>query len=135
MAHQLETWQDGTASFVSARKHAWHQLGTVLPAEFDAAQAMSYAKLGGWNVRTVPLQTAPSIDEQGVTSPLPVPDQFATVRTDPVRGGTDVLGVVGKSYTVIQNEEHAGLLNTLVDAGLILKRPGAYAAAARYSCR
>ncbi len=117
MAHQLETWQDGTASFVSARKHAWHQLGTVLPAEFDAAQAMSYAKLGGWNVRTVPLQTAPSIDEQGVTSPLPVPDQFATVRTNPVRGGTDVLGVVGKSYTVIQNEEHAGLLNTLVDAG------------------
>lgn len=115
MSHELEVWEDGSASFVSAREHAWHRLGTVLPEKFDAAQAMSYAKLGGWNVRTVELQTAPVLDENGVTPPLSVPDRYATVRTNPVTGGTDVLGVVGPAYTVIQNEAHADLLNTLVD--------------------
>jgi len=115
MAHELETWSDGTASFVSAREHAWHRLGTVLPAEFDAAQAMSYAKLGGWNVRTMALQTAPVLSDDGVFGALPVPDQFATVRTNPVSGSVDVLGVVGRGYTVIQNEEHADLLNRVVD--------------------
>jgi len=117
MAHELETWSDGTASFVSAREHAWHRLGTVLPAEFDAAQAMQYAKLGGWNVRTMALQTAPVLSADGVFGALPVPDQFATVRTNPVSGSVDVLGVVGRGYTVIQNEEHADLLNRVVDEG------------------
>jgi len=117
MAHELETWSDGTASFVSAREHAWHRLGTVLPAEFDAAQAMQYARLGGWNVRTMALQTAPVLSDDGVFGALPVPDQFATVRTNPVSGSVDVLGVVGRGYTVIQNEEHADLLNRVVDEG------------------
>ncbi len=117
MAHELETWSDGTASFVSAREHAWHRLGTVLPAEFDAAQAMQFARLGGWNVRTMALQTAPVLSADGVFGALPVPDQFATVRTNPVSGSVDVLGVVGRGYTVIQNEEHADLLNRVVDEG------------------
>jgi phage/plasmid-like protein (TIGR03299 family) len=114
MAHQLETWSDGSASFVSARSHAWHRLGEVLPAEFDAAQAMRHAKLGGWNVRKEPLQTAPMLSAHGVTT-LPVPDQFATVRTNPMTGRPDVLGVVGRGYTPIQNEAHADLLDALVD--------------------
>jgi phage/plasmid-like protein (TIGR03299 family) len=50
-----------------------------------------------------------------VLGALPVLDQFATVRTNPVSGGVDVLGVVGRGYTVIQNEEHADLLNRVVD--------------------
>ena len=54
-AHELETWSDGSASFVSARSHAWHRLGVVLPAGFDAAQAMRHARLGGWHVRKEPL--------------------------------------------------------------------------------
>ena len=115
MSHELEVWEDGSASFVSAREHAWHRLGMVVPEQFDAAQAMQFAKLGGWNVRTVGLQTAPVLDENGVTPALSVPDRYATVRTNPVTGGTDVLGVVGPAYTVIQNEAHADLLNTLVD--------------------
>jgi len=115
VSHELEVWEDGSASFVSSREHAWHRLGTVLPEQFDAAQAMSYAKLGGWNVRLVELQTAPVLDANGVTPALAVPDRYATVRTNPVNGGTDVLGVVGPAYTVIQNEAHADLLNTLVD--------------------
>src|SRR6476619_2539366 len=104
MAHELETWSDGSASFVSARRHAWHRLGTVLPAQFDAAEAMTYARLGGWNVRKAPL-TAAVLGSDGVTT-LEVRDQFATVRTHPVTGHPDVLGVVVRGYTPIQNEEH-----------------------------
>ena len=115
MAHDLETWSGGrSASFVSARQHAWHRLGTVLPAEFNAAEAMRHAKLGGWNVRTQALQTTPMLSADGVDV-LPVADHFATVRTNPVTGRPDVLGVVGRGYTPIQNEEHAELLDTLVD--------------------
>jgi phage/plasmid-like protein (TIGR03299 family) len=114
MAHELETWSDGSASFVSARSHAWHRLGEVLPSEFDAAQAMRHAKLGGWNVRKEALHTTALSAEGGVTT-LQVPDQFAIVRTHPVTGRQDVLGVVGSGYTPIQNEEHAALLDALVD--------------------
>ena len=115
MAHDLETWGGGvSASFVSARRHAWHRLGTVLPAEFTAADAMRHAKLGGWNVRTQALQTTPMLSADGVDT-LVVPEHFATVRTNPVTGRPDVLGVVGRGYTPIQNEEHADLLDALVD--------------------
>lgn len=113
MAHQLETWANGSASFVSAREHAWHRLGTVLPERFDAAQAMQYAKLGGWNVRKEPLTTT-VITSDGVST-MSVPEQFASVRTNPVTGRPDVLGVVGKAYTPIQNEAHARMLDLLVD--------------------
>lgn len=113
MAHQLETWADGSASFALARLHAWHRLGTVLPDRFDAAQAMNHAKLGGWRVRKEALQTT-VLTADGVST-LDVPEQFATVRTNPVTGRPDVLGVVGRGYTPIQNEEHAALLDALVD--------------------
>jgi phage/plasmid-like protein (TIGR03299 family) len=109
----LETWADGSASFASARLHAWHRLGTVLPDRFDAAQAMNHAKLGGWRVRKEALQTT-VLTADGVST-LDVPEQFATVRTNPVTGRPDVLGVVGRGYTPIQNEEHAALLDALVD--------------------
>jgi phage/plasmid-like protein (TIGR03299 family) len=96
-----------------ARLHAWHRLGTVLPDRFDAAQAMNHAKLGGWRVRKEALQTT-VLTADGVST-LDVPEQFATVRTNPVTGRPDVLGVVGRGYTPIQNEEHAALLDALVD--------------------
>ena len=114
MAHMLDEWADGSASFVAARQHAWHRLGEVLPAGFTAAQAMSHARLGGWNVRKQPLQTTPILGTDGVAV-LDVPEQFATIRTNPVTGRPDVLGVVGSGYTPIQNEQHADLLDALVD--------------------
>ena len=115
MAHELEILPNGSASFVSARQHAWHRLGTVLPDTFTAAQAMEHANLGGWNVRKEALQTV-IISADGVRS-VPVPGQFATVRNRPGQAGeVDVLGVVGEQYTPIQNEAHCGLLDALVDA-------------------
>jgi phage/plasmid-like protein (TIGR03299 family) len=74
---------------------------------------MNHAKLGGWRVRKEALQTT-VLTADGVST-LDVPEQFATVRTNPVTGRPDVLGVVGRGYTPIQNEEHAALLDALVD--------------------
>ena len=113
MAHELEQHTDGSTAFVSAHQHAWHRLGTVLPSEFTAAQAMEHARLGWWNVRKEHLQAVVVTDE-GVTT-IEVPDRYATVRTNPVTGQPEALGVVGASYVPIQNEEHCDLLDALVD--------------------
>ena len=113
MAHEIETFDDGTAAFFTARQDAWHRLGVTTRDCLTAEQVMNTAKLGGWNVHTVPL-TATDMTPDGVTT-LPITDHFATVRTHPTTGNADVLGVVGSGYTVVQNEEHCELLNLLVD--------------------
>ena len=115
MSHELERHADGSTAFVSARQHAWHRLGTVLPAEFSAAQAMEHARLGWWNVRKEHLQAVVVTDE-GV-SKIDVPDHYASVRTNPVTGGPEVLGVVGEHYVPVQNEDLCDLLDALVDEG------------------
>ncbi len=112
MAHELETIGRRTA-FVSAREHAWHKLGQVLPGAFTAAEAMQHAQLGGWNVRKEPLQTV-VVGRDGVTT-LPIENKFATVRTNPETGTPEVLGVVGSAYRPIQNEAHCEILDALVD--------------------
>ena len=66
--------------------------------------------LAGWSPRKMPLQVPqqPIITERrrrkdekngGVTTPAPlaVPDQYATVRTNPITGELNVLGVVAAS--------------------------------------
>ena len=47
--------------------------------------------------------------------PLAVPDFYATVRTNPINGALDVLGVVGSKYEPVQNEASCDLLDALVD--------------------
>ena len=111
MAHELEMFSDGTASFVGAREHAWHRLGITLPDSFDAATAMQYARLGGWNVRKEPVQ-AVAITAEGVTT-TDVHGHFATVRTHPETGKPQALGVVGADYQVIQNEDNAEILDLI----------------------
>lgn len=109
MAHNLDI-TNGQASFVSAREDAWHNLGTVLPDAFTAEDALKHGLLGGWNLRKTALTT------EVAGKKLIIPRQYAAVRNNPViKGQIDVLGVVGESYTFMQNEELCGLLNLLVD--------------------
>lgn len=121
MSHNLDTTA-GKTSFVSAREDAWHRLGTVLPDTFTANDAMEHGLLGGWNVRKTPLMAEIA---EGLT--IPVPEKFAVVRNNPViKGQVDPLGVVGPAYTVIQNEELAGLLDSLVhESGASFETAGA----------
>ncbi len=114
MAHELEVFADGSTAFATVRLDAWHRLGTVTTGCMTAEQVMTTALLGGWNVRTAALQAVETTPD-GVRL-LPVADQVATVRTNPVSGSPDLLGVVGKDYKVIQNEECTELLDLLVDA-------------------
>ncbi|GGN93914.1 hypothetical protein GCM10010112_82720 [Actinoplanes lobatus] len=107
MAHLIEQFTDGTAAFVSARQDAWHRLGTVTTGCLTAAEVMQAAYLGGWEVRKEPLQT--------VGTAVPVAGKWATTRRHPKTGAREVLGVVGRSYQVVQNEQAAGLLEFIVD--------------------
>lgn len=112
MAHAIDTTA-GQSSFVSAHTAAWHQLGTTLDHSFTAEEAMKEGLLGGWNVRKLPLQTVTETGEIVV-----IPNMSAVVRDNPViPTQVDVLSKYGVSngYHIIQNEEHAGLLDALVD--------------------
>lgn len=121
MAANLDNTDD-QVSFVSAREDAWHRLGTVVPANFTAREAMALAHLADWNVRKQDMFT---VDAAG--SRINVPDLMAMVRDNPIRQGQiDVLGTVGRNYVPIQNEDHAEFLDTLVDeAGAHYETAGA----------
>lgn len=109
MAHNIDI-NAGTASFVTARVDAWHSLGITLPDAFNAESALKHGQLAGWNLRKAPLLA------QDGNAELTVPSQYAMVRDNPViQGQTDVLGIVGDRYSILQNEELIGLLDTLVD--------------------
>lgn len=111
---------NGVASFVAAKDDAWHRMGITLPEEFTAEEAMLYGRLGGWKVRKVPMfareeHLDPDTGEM-IPMDLWVPDKYAVVRNNPViLDQVDVLGVVGRTYCIVQNEELAELLDALVD--------------------
>lgn len=113
MSHNLDEMTPGTYAFVDTRDDAWHRLGTVIPQGTDVMSALDLAHLTGWNVRKLPI-TATEITENGV-SVVEIPERFATVRTNPLTGSIEPLGVVGNRYTVFQNEQTAEFLETLID--------------------
>jgi len=114
VAHELETFADGSTSFVSARQSAWHLLGTVTDRSQSAEEMMTKAKLGGWGVRKIRLVGIDTLAD-GTEIQIPCDDQMMTVRRNPVTSGTDYLGIVGNDYGVVQNEQAAEVLNRLVD--------------------
>jgi phage/plasmid-like protein (TIGR03299 family) len=107
VAHEIEQFDDGTAAFFSSRIDAWHRLGTVTTGCLTGAQVMDVAFLGGWDVRKESVQT--------VASGAVVPNRWATTRLHPKSGRREVLGMVGKSYQVVQNEQACDLLDFIVD--------------------
>jgi phage/plasmid-like protein (TIGR03299 family) len=119
-ASKIEVREDGTAAFFSSRQSAWHQLGTTVPEEVTAEEAIQLGGLG-WTVTKQPLQTVvtlePEITADGVSPArhevVDVPGKFATVRVNPVTSKVDVLGTVGDKYTIVQNIETAQELNAI----------------------
>ena len=97
MAHELET-QNGVASFASFREPAWHGLGTVFTEEKNTAEMLAAANLNNWNVRLVDVEIPNTLTSDKTY-------QYV-VRTNPTDSSqTDVLGVVGERYHVLQNED------------------------------
>ncbi|MCM6776269.1 DUF945 domain-containing protein [Nocardia sp. CDC159] len=127
--HNLDITK-GIASFADSRTDAWHQLGQQVGHAMTAAEAMREARLAGWNVRKMPLviPQQPVITDDGVTTPPPIPvtGKYATVRTNPVTGTIDYLGVVGETYRPFQNEQSCELLDALVsESGAHFETAGA----------
>jgi phage/plasmid-like protein (TIGR03299 family) len=129
MAHELDQTA-GTVSFADSRTDAWHQLGQQVGHAMTAQEALRAAHLSDWNVRKMALVVPqePILTDTGVSTPapLPVPDQWATVRTNPVNGRLDVLGVVGNKYEPMQNEASCQLLDALTgESGAVYETAGA----------
>jgi len=108
MAHEIET-VNGEATFASFREPAWHQLGTVFNEEVSTSEMLELAKLNDWNVR---------LEE------VVIPDGFNSdksynyvARTNPFDGSTDILGVVGERYRILQNEELFDFGDALLHGG------------------
>lgn len=92
----------------SARTNAWLGLGSELPSVSNAAQALKFGRLSGWNLRKQPIFTRVGNLE------LMVPDRYAVIRDNPITDGqVDVLGDVGRAYKVTQMEQLAALLDAL----------------------
>lgn len=111
MSHEITELAEGVHTFLSVREHAWHRLGTVVPDDINALDAMKIAKLTDWNVRKLPMNFTSDLDG----SIHDVDAKFAAVFTNPVTGKVQQLGTVGNIWTPVQNETHADLLDALVD--------------------
>ena len=107
MAHELEQFSDGTTAFFTARQDAWHRLGTVtvdcLTAERGHADRLP-RRLG-----------RPHRGSAHRRVRRPVPNRYATTRVHPKTGQPRMLGLVGSTYRVVQNEEACQLLDLIVD--------------------
>jgi phage/plasmid-like protein (TIGR03299 family) len=118
MAHEIETFSNGTAAAAFGKTPAWHRLGTVFQDNMTSEEALIAAQLAGWNVRLAPLQ-AIEITEDGVET-AEANDRYATVRTHPITGKLDVLGVgLSGSYHPVQNEEQVAFMDALTDSARI----------------
>lgn len=104
MAHEISNVNGRNEAFY-ALQPAWHGLGTVLDHAPTSELAMEAAHLN-WDVELQDLTTVGGIK---------IPDHFATVRTDT----REVLGVVGKRYSIVQNREAFAFLDSLMQDGLI----------------
>ena len=109
MAHELES-QNGAISFASFREPAWHGLGTVFTEEKNTNEMLVAANLNNWNVR---------LEDMPIPSHLSSDKEYQyVVRTNPTdKTQTDILGVVGERYHVLQNEDLFSFGDNILDGG------------------
>ena len=105
MSHNLMI-QNGEASMMYVGGVPWHGLGTALDKPATAEEAIQAARLD-WQVKKLPLYAS---DGDNSLLRLPVPDKYAVARENSL----DVLGVVGSSYTPVQNREAFAFFDPIV---------------------
>ena len=102
MSHNLLI-QNGEASMMYVGGLPWHGLGTRLDRPATAKEAIQAAHLD-WQVRKLPLCAVDGLLH------LPVRDRYGVARD----GSLDVLGVVGRDYTPVQNREAFAFFDPIV---------------------
>lgn len=119
----------GQDSFMSVKQKAWHGLGQIIEDYPTSAEAIKHAGLD-YTVEKRPLFTVDHShfkDADGYFDELQpnilVPDFYANVRTDT----SDVLGVVGKDYRIVQNSEAFAFFDSIVGGkdGILYETAGA----------
>ena len=116
MAHDLET-QNGKVSFASFREPAWHGLGTVFTEEKTTSEMLAAASLNNWDVRLLDMAIPTSLTSDK--------EYQYVVRTNPTENSqTDVLGIVGERYHVLQNEDLFSFGDNILDGGGRLETAG-----------
>jgi len=92
------------------REPAWHGLGTVFTEEKTTSEMLVAANLNNWNVR---------LEDMPIPSHLSSDKEYQyVVRTNPTdKTQTDILGVVGERYHVLQNEDLFSFGDNILDGG------------------
>lgn len=109
MAHTINYNEDkGQHAFFSVRQPAWHGLGQIVQDYPRSAQAIAFAGLD-YKVVKAPIFAKST----GLFESFPVPDQYATLRTDTKA----VFGVVGKDYQIVQNTDAFAFFDAIVGGG------------------
>lgn len=111
MAHALEM-QDGQVAFALRGEPAWHGLANVLfdkDEHINTQTMLDSAKLSNWNIQLEEISN-PSGYRSHKSS-------YFVTRTNPFDSGTDILGVVGERYKVVQNEQLFEFGDNLLDGG------------------
>lgn len=107
MAHNIHlNEQTGKHSFFSVKEKAWHGLGQVVQDYPTSKEAIKFAGLD----YTVEKRKLFTFDSENQDPEIEVPDYYATIRTD----NDNVLGVVGKDYEVMQNEDAFSFFDAIV---------------------
>ena len=104
MAHNLNQ-NNGKTSFASTQK-AWHGLGQVVENTMTSGEAI---KLAGLDYEVAKIPVFGQLGE----NLLPVPNKFATYRTD----NNSVFGVVGDRYELVQNRDAFTFFDAIVGEG------------------
>lgn len=119
MGHNIHyNERTGKHSFFSVKQPAWHKLGKVLENYPTSKEAIQFAGLD-YEVVKAPLFTKREGIGDGENGPdnssteIPVPDQFATMRTDTQK----VFGVVGKDYGIVQNRDAFSFFDAIIKEG------------------
>lgn len=93
------------------RQSASAALGVDLPANLTASEVMEYAGLANWNLRKTPAFTIDPVSGDQVL----MTGRNAVIGDIPGSKRPTFMGDVGDTYSIVQNEQHADFLDTLVD--------------------
>lgn len=100
------TETNGKAEMAYTGQKPWHNLGTYVPHQMTAAEALEEAGLG-WEVHKVPVYLQGGVE---------IPEWYATIRGDTKA----VLGVVGERYEPLQNADAFRFMDELVGESLAM---------------
>lgn len=123
MAHEIETYSDGTGSMYSARVTPWHHLGVVTPEAVTPREALRLARADYEVFKTATRYAVPTLEgvsEDGTliegTEWVDDPGNYSTYRIHPETGRPVRLGKgLGEDFTVVQNTETVGFMEALLD--------------------